>query len=320
MTRILITGANGLIGTALVRLLLKLNDKDRKYHVIAGVRNKERAKARYKKELVRDDFEFLAGDVCDRNYLKDIDVDYIIHAGSPAHPKAFSETPVETMETAISGTRNILEYARHNPVKGIVYISTGEIYGHAKLPDENGFTEDVQGLIDLSDPRSCYPESKRAAEVMCVSYAKEYDINVMIARPGYIFGYEINPDNTRADSEFLRKVTCGEDIVLKSAGTQLRSYMYVNDAAVAIMRILLSGEKGKAYNVATYEKLTIREYAEKLAKAFGVGVGFDIPSSSEAAGYSKMKAEVLCPARLYELGFEPEYTIEEAFREMKSLA
>lgn len=319
MDRILITGATGLIGTSLINKILEDNDAGKSsYHITALVRNKDKAESRFSQEIKRDDFELLIGDVVNKEIFDNGEWDYIVHAAGNAHPKAFSLNPVETMTANLIGTINLLEYSKSHNVKKMLYLSTGEIYGEAPISSDEGWDESTAGIVDSMNPRSCYPESKRAAETLCVSYNKEYSVNVAIARLGYVFGTSITDENSRADAQFLRNAIAHEDIVMKSKGEQLRSYCYVKDCANAILCLLKNAANGEAYNVTNKECThTIREYAETLADVFGVKVVFDIPDEVEKNGYSTMKKEVLNPNKLYELGWKPEYTLREAMEDMR---
>lgn len=319
MDRILITGATGLIGTSLINKILDDNDAGcKEYCVTALVRNEEKAKKRFEAELNRNDFGLLVGDVTNKETFDNGEWNYIIHAAGNSHPKAFSLNPVETMTANLLGTMNLLEYSKNHNVKKMLYLSTGEIYGNAPITSDDGWDENTSGTIDSMNPRSCYPESKRAAETLCVSCFKEYGVNVTIARLGYIFGASITEENSRADAQFLRNALAGEDIVMKSKGEQLRSYCYVKDCTNALMCLLKNGANGEAYNVTNKNCThTIREYAKTLAETFGVKVVFDIPDEIEKSGYSTMKKEVLNPDKLYGLGWKPEYSLREAMEDMK---
>ena len=154
------------------------------------------------------------------------------------------------------------------------------------------------------NPRSCYPESKRAAETLCASYVQQYGLDCVVARLCYVYGPTVVPGNTRADAQFLKKALAGEDIVLKSDGAQLRSYCYVADAVRGLLAVLLSGARGEAYNVAARGGAhTIREYAETLARLAGVRVAFDLPPEAERRGYSAVTRAVQNPAKLEGLGW-----------------
>jgi len=169
---ILITGSCGLIGSALVEFFMMLNQKyGYQIRVTAMSRNKKVASERFKEYINSSYFDILECDVC-----LGLDVgrtwNYIIHAASNSHPAAFAKQPVETMKANVLGTINLLDYlvVQKNMGKSgsLLYISTGEIYGSSYV-DANGFLESNIGLVDSMQVRACYPESKRAAETLCVS-------------------------------------------------------------------------------------------------------------------------------------------------------
>lgn len=310
---VMVTGATGMIGACLTDMLGLANEKlGLNVRVVALCRNAERARARF---AHLKNVEAISCDLT-KPLVNLPKADYIVHAASNAHPMAFSADPVGTMTGNIFGTMNLLEHLRAVGGGRLLFVSTGEIYGENPSVTD-GFTEDSFGKIDSMNPRSCYPESKRAAETMCASYVRQYGADAVVARLCYIYGPTITNDNSRADAQFLRKAMAGEDIVMKSAGSQLRSYCYVTDAATALLTVLLRGETGCAYNVANRESThTIREYAETLAGLAGVKVVFDLPPEAERAGYSTVSRAVQNPARLENLGWKAEHTLESGMRLM----
>lgn len=235
--------------------------------------------------------------------------DYILHGASNAHPLAFSSDPVGTMQANILGTMNLLEHARSTGGKFILF-STGEIYG--ERPElEAGFDETTFGSVNPMNARACYPESKRAAETLCAAYAQQYGVNALAARLTYVYGPSITASNSRADAQFLRKALSGEDIVLKSEGVQVRSYCYAPDAASALIALMLRGEAAQAYNISNPDcAVSIRHYAETLARAAGVQVVFDLPPEQERRGYSAVSRAVLRADKLMALGWRASYGLE----------
>ncbi|MDL2206289.1 NAD-dependent epimerase/dehydratase family protein, partial [Eubacteriales bacterium OttesenSCG-928-N13] len=179
------------------------------------------------------------------------------------------------------------------------------------------FAEDSLGYIDCANPRSCYPESKRAAETLCVSYAKQYAVDALIARPCHVYGPTITDENSRADAQFLRNALDGQNIVMKSAGSQVRSYLYVSDAAAAMLHLLVHGESAAAYNLANPDSvMSIREYAQLLADCAGVELRTELPSDVELAGFSKVTRATFDVKKLMNTGFVPQYAPELGVRQM----
>lgn len=308
--KILVTGATGLIGSAIIDALMKLNELYNYNIAITGMcRNRKKAEIRFAPYLERN-FSILARDVCEA-VAEESEWNYIIHAAGNAHPSAFSAQPVETMKANLLGTINLLEHGRSQKerLEKFIYISTGEIYGDA---DEYIFQENTRGVVDCTQVRACYPESKRAAETLCVSYMAEYGLNTGIARLGYIYGPNFDESSSKADIQFLKKAAKGENIVLKSAGTQYRSYCYVLDAVFGIFYILLKGECGQAYNISDENSgITIRGLAELLARLSGTSVVFENIGAAEQKGCSNMQREVLGTEKLRELGWHPETGLEQ---------
>ena len=294
---VVITGATGLIGSELVDMFAAAGAE-----VISAVRNTAKAKGRFVKYDAAKPLEF------------DFKADIVIHAACSAHPMAYSTDPAGTMRSNITGTMNLLDYAAENGSR-FIFLSSGEVYG-SDAPAEAGFAETDTGRVDTMNPRSCYPESKRAAETMVAAWAKQYGCDAIVARLCHVYGPSITSTNSRADAQFLRNALAGEDIVMKSAGTQVRSFMYVKDAARAIMTIAEKGNAGEAYNVSNRNSVgSIREYAGTLADIAGVKLVFENPDDVEAAGYSKVTRAVLDPAKLEKLGFEAGYDLKKGLKE-----
>ncbi len=303
--RILITGATGLVGAFLTDALIDLNREEHYNMSIAALcRNAQRARERFG-ESVR----VLCADVSNVQALPECD--FIVHAASNAHPKAFAADPVGTMLGNILGVRNLLEHLRNQGFGRLLFVSTGEIYGeNPSVPD--GFSESDFGKIDSMNPRACYPESKRAAETLCASYLSQYRVDSAVARLCYVYGPTITGENSRADAQFLRNALAGEDIVMKSAGSQVRSYCYVADAVRALLTLLLNGAAGNAYNVANRDSTrSIREYAQALADVSGVHLRFELPQDAEKRGYSTVSRAVQKPDKLEALGWKTLFSFEE---------
>lgn len=294
---ILITGATGLIGSCLVEILMK---RPHTYHIYAAGRNEKRANLRFAEFKNDSTFHFLKYDVCEELQSAE-DFHYVIHAASNASPIFFRNNPVEVIKANIYGVVNLMEYGMSHSMRRMLYVSTGEIYGE----DKRTFTETDSGYVDCAQVRSCYPSSKRAAETLCVSYADEYGTDVVIARPCHTYGPHFTESDNRVFCQFVRNVLRGEDIVMKSDGLQMRSWCYVVDCAVALLYILLKGERGDAYNVAdTSSTFTIRNLASVIANSNGRKVVFATPSDAEAKSFTAINHAVFSTDKLQMLGWQ----------------
>ena len=300
---LLITGATGFIGSYIIRTLLEKNEKDGLgVKVLALVRNRDRAEAMYGRN---DALDYIVQDVC-LPLPTDKKADFIIHCASNAAPKEYSMYPVETMKTNFFGTVNLLDYAKAVNASSFLYVSTIEIYGTTKGVDT--IPEDTYGTIDAMKVRSCYPLSKKGCETLCVSYSDEYGVPVKIGRLSYIFGPGMREGDSKIVAVFPKCIADGENIVMKSKGEQLRSYTYVTDAITALFTVLLDGENGEAYNIASTKCITtIAGIAHTLVEAYpekGLKVIFDLPTETEAKGFSLIENAVLDSSKLEALGWE----------------
>ena len=191
----------------------------------------------------------------------------------------------------------------------LLYPSSVEIYGNGSTP----FTEEDTGDLDLSTSRACYTESKRVSEAMCQAYISEKGVDCKLVRLSRLFGPTMLASDTKASSQFIQKAIAGEDIVLKSDGSQLFSYTYVADAVNAILFVMLNGECGKAYNVASEESnVNLSYFARVCAERAGTSVVFDSPSEKESKGFSVASKAIMSSKRLYDAGWKPFYPFEEA--------
>lgn len=308
-SRVLVTGAGGLICSALVDFLLSL-DLDIK--VYAAGRNPEKLKNRFTHWQDNPNLVFVRYDALEPLEL-DVPFDYLVHGASNASPKAYSTQPVETMLANITGIHNILRYAHAHQGKRVLYVSSSEVYG--KKEGSAPYHEQKYGFVDILNPRACYPSSKRAAETLCAAYAQEYGVQAVIVRPGHIYGPTATPTDDRASSQFPRDVLAGKDIVMKSAGSQLRSYCYVLDCVSAMVTVLLEGNAGEAYNISNPRSVvTIRQMAEGFAHAAGREILFDNPSDAEAKSYNLMDNSALEADRLQSLGWQGLFDLEAGVR------
>lgn len=306
-SKILVTGATGLIGSTLVRCLLALN---KGIQITCPIRNLKKAKAIY-----GDDVQSIRFIECDLvEYLNSLtekdDFKYIVHCASPTVGRYMTEHPVETYMLAIDSTRAILEYARKKQTD-IVYVSSLEYYGQNF--DDTLITEDMQGYVTNTDPRSSYPLGKRAAEYLCVAYAKQFDVNAKVARLTQTFGAGVSVDDNRVFAQFARSVIEGTNIVMHTKGESAKPYCYTTDCVSAILYILIQGEKGEAYNVANEETyISIKDMADFLCAHFNPQLKVVVEEHPEM-GYAPVTKLNLSTEKLKSLGWSPRYGLYDMF-------
>ena len=313
---VLITGGNGLIASSFVDALLEINrEKGLGMRIYALCRNAEKAARRFAMYDKEKAFSLILQDVA-QPLQSDVKFRYIIHAASSAHPGAFNSEPVDVMKANFLGTLNLLEYSRKCPDARFVFVSSAEVYGE-NMENAEQFTEEMSGIVDYTQFRSCYPESKRASETLCMSFKKQYGSDVVVVRPAYIYGRNILDDNKRADVYFLRQVLNGEDIVMYSYGTQVRAYCYIKDCISGMLYAMLLGVSGEVYNIGNSRcAVTLREYAQKLADVGGVQLRFDIGNVDPKLVLQKTPRCVLATDKLEKLGWKARYSLDDGVREM----
>lgn len=277
---IVISGATGLIGSYFIDSLLI--DKQRKVKIIALVRNIDKAKERFK-YFINDSRLIFKTVNLSQSIEIDEDINYVIHAASLTDPYNYAIHPIDTMITNFLGTKNMLELASNKTAK-FMFVSSCEVYGKN---DSQLIKEDDYGYLNILDPRSCYNESKKASETLCVCYRKEKGINVVIPRLSRVYGPTMKIEDTKALSQFIKKGINNEDIVLKSAGTQLFDYTYVADVVRAMIVLLIKPNNNIAYNVCSGELVKLKDIAKFIADNSNTKVVFEIPDDIEKSGYSK---------------------------------
>lgn len=304
-----ITGCNGLICSALVDMLL-LSEKKYSLNlkIYLATRSIEKTKNRFKIE----DNSFVKCVPYDANkpLIFDESVDFYIHGASPASPDLFVKNPVDTMLSNILGLKEILDKATNN--SRVLYISSSEVYG--KLQTAKPILEDECGSIEILNPRSSYGQSKRAGETLCAAYKAQFNSDVVIVRPGHIYGPTASRFDKRVSSSFMYDALDGNDLVLKSKGEQLRSYTNCIDCASAILTVLLKGKSGQAYNISNPNSIcSIADMAKAFAKYSGVNLRFELPAEEEKKAFNPMNNSSLDSQKLEELGWKPCLTKDEGF-------
>lgn len=303
-SKFLITGATGLIGSHLIDTLMSLGD----VRVVALGRSRTKAIDRLGKHFANPYFQFMEHDV--RTSLPKIpDVDYIFPLASNTHPIAYSQFPIETMMTNIKGLENVLNYADANGAM-VLFPSSVEVYGNARM-ESDIFSEEDTGLLNLLNSRACYSEAKRACEAMCQSYISERNVKIKIVRLARVFGPTMLRTDTKAMSQFIYNAVQDEDIIMKSNGNQLFSYVYVSDAVNALFHVLLYGKIGQPYNVSSYS-IRLKDIALMCAGFASTTLRFDFADNIEKRGYSIATVAVLNNSKLLDLGWSPKYSINNA--------
>lgn len=304
----IVTGSTGLIGSTFIRCIsaLKLGVR-----FVLPVRNAEKARSLFVGET--ESMEIIETGLTDFFEKRELPCDYIIHCASPTNGKYMCAHPAETFLLPIESTRALLDYSLRQPVdnrvKGVVYLSSIEYYG--RMSDSETVSEDAQGYIDRESPRSSYALGKQSAEYLGYCYAEEYGVPFRSARLTQTFGAGITADDNRVFAQFARSVIENKDIVLHTEGRSSKPYCYTTDCVSALVYILLKGEDGAAYNVATPGTyVSILELAHLFRDSFNPGIEVRTEMMKDS-GYAPETFVNLNSERLLALGWKPRYGLKE---------
>ena len=264
---VVITGGTGFIGKWILEYFLYLvRNKFTNVKVIILSRDPDFFLNQYP-HFRFPHFQFIQGEIISFDYNKLPHADVIIHAATDASAKLNNEQPLRMIDTIVEGTRKVLDYAVRVKSIKVLYLSSGAVYG--VQPDEMpGFPENYYGGPNILLTSSAYSEAKRLAELSCVCYQKQHQLNVTIARCFAFVGPYLPLDMHFAIGNFIGNGIKGEDIIIKGDGKPLRSYMYAADLVIWLIYLLLHGENNVAYNVGSDVAISIKELAYEVAKFF----------------------------------------------------
>lgn len=302
--RFLITGATGMIGQNLVALLERITSPNNL--IVIGKNTEEAKQVFFDKKYEFSSFEDLSS--------IEGNVDFVIHLASPTEPSFLKNHPVETIDFIYSSTKRILDFGVSRGSK-VLFVSSMEVYGQI----DDGFqrTEKQLGFIDLANPRSSYPETKRLCELLCYSYSKELSLNVYIARLAQTFGAGSSINDPRIFGYLARCAKNKENIILKTKGDSFGNYCYLSDTIKAMFFILSNGVSGETYNVVGDDaRLSIYEMALMVANKIGNGEISVIINEDPLSPFAPKTALNMSNAKLKEIGWSPSHTLLEMFTRM----
>lgn len=297
---IIITGCAGFLGYYFTHFLFKFRDELELNKVIC-LDNfmlgypKWIDKFKVDKRFVIEKFDIIKDKISDIDGAED--ADYIIHMASIASPMFYRKYPIETLDANIWGLRSLLDYYAEKDIKGFLFYSSSELYGDP-VPEAIPTSEEYFGNVCATGPRSCYDESKRFGETMCMLFAQRYNMPIGVARPFNNYGPGMKLNDKRVPADFAKDIVDGRDIVILSNGSPTRTFCYIADAIAGYFKILLHGEYDY-FNIGIEDpEISISELAEIYKEAGQEIFGYKgnvIYNTSEDKEYLTNNPERRCP-------------------------
>lgn len=315
---VMISGATGLIGSHVVKQIDNINEMFQAAIKTIVLYRDEEKKNKLKSELMNPDLaEFVKCDV-EKEITYNGSVDYIVHcAGFSGGTKMHLMDPVKVFDTGLNGTRNMLDFSVTHNVQGFLYVSTYEIYGDGST--DGRITEDFPCKLDTFTPRNSYAEIKRLCESLLCAFSSKYGFNTYAVRLTSTFGSGVKYNDSRFFAEFARCAIEGRDIVLKSHGKTVRSYLDADDAATAFLYVLANGQNCNAYNLTNMEnEISIKEIAERIIKLSGADIKliFDVPEDAHKLGLRKEGRTVMDATKIYSIGWKPVCSFDDTLNKL----
>lgn len=261
---ILVTGATGFFGAWLLSLFDWLNrTRHADIRVLAVSRDPRAFLERHPSFADELWLAWITGDVRDFSFPAH-PVDYIIHAATDTSTEA-SKNPALLLDTIILGTRHVLACAKHCGAGRVLLVSSGAVYG-AQSPNVTHIAEDTLTAPSPLAPANAYAEGKRVMEMLGAIYAQETGASVVMARCFAFVGAGLPLDGHFAIGNFIRDALKRDTVTVRGGGTAERSYLYAADLVIWLIRLLVLGQSGRAYNVGSDQTVTIAELARRVTE------------------------------------------------------
>ena len=269
---IFLTGGTGFIGTWILEAIRFVNDSQgANIQVTILTRNPENFHAKYQHLFEHPNFHYLAGDVIKLPYEKlqgTTQFTHLIHAATDASAELNEVNPLQMFDTVVLGTRQILDFAVKQKISKVLYLSSGAAYGQ-QAPGVDFVAEDSMSAPDCLSPKNTYAEGKRASEMLCSIYGKQFGCNIVVARIFALLGPLLNLNIHFAAGNFIRDAISGNKISVSGDGRPERSYLYPSDLVVWLLAMLTHGRPGAAYNAGSEEGISIADLAKLTSNLIG---------------------------------------------------
>jgi UDP-glucuronate decarboxylase len=252
--KLLVAGGAGFLGSNLCEELLKIG------HKVIAIDNFITGSKKNIEHLKQyEDFSFINHDIIE---YRDFKIDGIFNLACPASPPLYQKDPVRTVKTNVIGSTNLLELARKTNSR-ILQASTSEIYGD---PEVSPQTENYWGNVNPVGLRSCYDEGKRTAETLFMDFHRQYKTDIRIARIFNTYGPRMSIDDGRVVSNFIVQALTGKDITIYGNGRQIRSFCYVSDLILGLIKLFFKEDCYYPINIGNPDPISMEDLAIEIIK------------------------------------------------------
>ena len=272
---VLITGARGFLGRYFIEVFKKFNQNDFNNPVKVIAVDNLITSGQIGPKIIEDvNVDFVEHDVTKKFDTKQ-PVDYIMHAAGIASPHYYKKYPLETLEVAITGTKNMLSLAQEKKSR-FLFFSSSEIYGD---PDSNNIptSESYRGNVSCLGPRACYDESKRVGETLCYIFQHKFNVHTNIVRPFNLYGPGMQEEDLRVLPNFASKIKSKLPLKIYGDGKQTRTFCYITDAITGLLKVVLDGKKGEVYNIGNPSpEVSILDIVKSIQQVLKRDIPFDL--------------------------------------------
>jgi UDP-glucuronate decarboxylase len=311
---VLLTGGRGFLGRYFIAAIAQLNEAvlDQPCRLVV-IDNLITAGAEGAALEAPENVTFIEHDVIELLDWTD-DVDFVVHAAGIASPFYYRAYPLETLEVAITGTKNMLSLAQRHQAQ-FTFFSSSEIYGdpdakHVPTP------ESYRGNVAAQGPRACYDESKRVGETLCYIFHENHGLATNTIRPFNVFGPGMQETDYRVMPNFANSIKGGRPLNLYGSGNQTRTFCYITDAMNGFLRVIARGIPGEAYNIGNPKpEISMLDLIKAMEKALGRNLIYNVIEYPDS--YPADEPQRRCPdikkARL-QIGFEPQVALDDGLK------
>jgi UDP-glucuronate decarboxylase len=315
---IVITGARGFLGRYLIEIFKQMNDKQLNSPVkVFAVDNLITAGKLAQQSIDDSNIKFIEHDVT-KPFSLDEEIHYIIHAAGIASPQYYQKYPLETLEVAINGTKNMLQLAKQKNAR-FTFFSSSEIYGD---PDTQNIPtkEEYRGNVSSLGPRACYDESKRVGETLCYIFSEHFGVRTNIIRPFNFYGPGMQEKDYRVLPNFASRIKSKKPLKIYGRGDQTRTFCYITDALTGLLQVILRGKPNEIYNIGNPNpEISVVQLADMITKVLDYKIPYEIIGYPDE--YPANEPNRRCPdiqkARTH-LGYEPRVSLEDGLKRFLS--